>query len=264
MRDVIIIGGGPAGLSAAVNLRARGKDVLIISNKSDRSGLWKAEKINNYLGLPGITGRELIERFEGHALDMGVETIYKRVLSAMASGGGYFVSFGNEVQEARALLIAGGVVPTKKYEGEERLLGRGVSYCATCDGMLYRGRRVVVTGNSPDVPEEADYLREIGCEVSLIKPKKLRLVGEDRLEAVEADGERIECDGLFILRPSIAPKDFLPDLRTKGGYITTDKNGRTNLKGVWAAGDCTGKPLQIAKAVGEGQTAALDIVEFLG
>ena len=144
--DILIVGGGPAGLSAAINGRARGKTVLLLSSPREDSPLWKAERVENYLGLPGVTGAELLTAFHRHAEASGAEIRELRALSAMPAGERWYLSGEDQVFEGRALILAAGAVRGKPLPGEERLLGRGVSYCATCDGMLYRGRNVAVLG----------------------------------------------------------------------------------------------------------------------
>ena len=157
-------------------------------------------------------------------------------------------------------------------------MGRGVSYCATCDGMLYRNKPVAVVGRSKDAPAEAEYLQSIGCQVTYVaarRPEELnqaipfvkgnrRSVKGDRLvTALEIDGQEFPCEGVFVLRDAVAPTDLLPALETEDGYIKVDRKMATNVPGVFAAGDCTGLPLQIAKAVGEGHIAALSACEYL-
>ena len=140
------------------------------------------------------------------------------------------------------------------------------SYCATCDGMLYRNKSVVVLGLSADAPAEAEYLRSLGCQVTYLAPKKsdkLEIKGEQTVTAVNSGGEDIPCDGVFILREAVAPTDLLPDLETTEGVIRVDRNMSTNIPGVFAAGDCAGAPLQVSKAVGEGHIAALSACEYL-
>jgi thioredoxin reductase (NADPH) len=159
--------------------------------------------------------------------------------------------------------LAIGIVQTAVYPGEKELLGSGVSYCATCDGMLYRGKKVAVVCLSPDAEEEADFLTSIGCEVTKLKTKNIRINGTDKVTSVTADGEDIPCDGVFILRQTIAPASLIPGLATERGHIRVDKSMKTNIPGVFAAGDCTGTPYQIAKAVGEGQVAVLSAIEYL-
>ena len=275
--DILILGGGPAGLAAGVAARGRDKKVLVISNPWRESPLAKAEKVDNYLGLPGLTGEELMDAFSRHAQEMGVEFVTGRAVSLMAYQG-FMATVGSQVYGGRALILAPGVVRQSKYPGEEAYLGRGVSYCATCDGMLYRGRPVAVVGRSPDAPQEANYLKSLGCqvvyvspqqprgldrEIPFIKANRLAVKGEGTVTALEADGADIPCAGVFILRQTVAPTDLLPTLETQGGYIKVDRSMATNVEGVFAAGDCTGAPLQVSKAVGEGHVAALSACEYL-
>ena len=275
--DIIVLGGGPAGLAAAVAARGRNKSVLVIGNRWEDSPLAKAERVDNYLGLPGLNGKELLQTFFDHAAGMGVEFVTGRAVSLMVYNGAY-ITVGSQVYDGRALILAPGVVRQAKYPGEEAYLGRGVSYCATCDGMLYRGKAVAVVGRSPDAPLEANYLKSLGCQVTYVSPAepkgldsgipyvkagKLAVKGEGAVTALEADGVDLPCNGVFILRQAVAPTDLLPQLETEGGVVKVDRRMATNLEGVFAAGDCTGGPLQVAKAVGEGHVAALSACEYL-
>jgi thioredoxin reductase (NADPH) len=123
--------------------------------------------------------------------------------------------------------------------------------------MFYRNRPIVVAGNAPDLEEETEYLRSIGCQVTEVKLAGLEILGEDKVSAVRLpDGSEIPCDGVFLLRSAIAPTQMVPGLDLEEGYIKVDSRMATNLPGVFAAGDCTGQPLQLAKAVGQGQLAA--------
>ncbi|MCD7945738.1 MAG: NAD(P)/FAD-dependent oxidoreductase [Clostridiales bacterium] len=279
MYDILILGGGPAGLSAAVAAQGRGKRCLVLSNPGAQNPLSRAPAIHNYLGLPGLSGGELMERFLHHALDMGTELRTGRALSAMALDGAFYLTVGSEVCEGRKLILAGGVQRGQKYPGEEALLGRGVSYCATCDGMFYRRKSVIVIGRAKDAPLEANYLREIGCQVTYLSPTqpvglredipylragRISVLGGSAVTGVEVEGAVLPCDGVFILRESVAPADLLPGLAVEDGYIAVNRRMETNLPGVYAAGDCTGKPLQIAKAVGEGLIAGEAAAEALG
>jgi thioredoxin reductase (NADPH) len=269
MYDVIVIGAGPAGLSAAVQLRKRNRSVLVVGNPAKENPLWKAERIDNYLGMPGKTGAELLEAFQQHAEDMGVEFKTGKVISTMAFDG-WMLNVGAEVYQGKALVLAAGVSRGAKYPGEQALLGKGVSYCATCDGMLYRNKAVTVVGRSADAPQEANYLAQIGCQVTYVSPQppqglqkgipyvkahKLEVKGEQSVEALVADGAELPCDGVFILRESVAPVDLIPGLETEEGYVKVNRQMETSVAGVFAAGDCTGKPLQLAKAVGDGLMA---------
>ena len=275
--DILVLGSGPAGLAAAVAARGRGKSVLVIGNRWQDSPLARAERVDNYLGLPGVTGMELLEQFRRHAEEMGADFVLGRVISLMAWNG-FHLTVGSELYEGETLVLAPGVVRQAKYPGEAEYLGRGVSYCATCDGMLYRGKPVAVVGRSGDAPREAAYLKSLGCQVVYVAPKRptalepdipflqanrLEIAGAQTVTTLVADGAPIPCSGVFILRDAVAPTDLLPQLETLGGSIRVDRSMATSIPGVFAAGDCTGGPLQVSKAVGEGLIAALSAAEFL-
>lgn len=277
--DVLILGAGPAGLSAAIQCSARGKTALVIGNPPQNSPLAKAEQVDNYLGLPHVNGKTMLEHFTAHAAGTdGVTLLEGRALSAMNMGGLFYLSVGSDVYQGRAVILASGVARARPYPGEAELLGKGVSYCATCDGMLYRGRDVVVVGLAQDAPEEAAMLAKMGCQVTFVAPKrpeeldaaipfikaaKLSILGMEKVEGVLADDQTVPCQGVFLLRDTLAPTALFPDLKIENGYIQVDRTMATDLPGVFAAGDCTGLPLQVSKAVGEGQVAAHFATQWL-
>lgn len=265
--DVLVIGGGPAGLSAALNVRARGRSVLVVSNPLEENPLWRAEKVDNYLGLPGMSGPQLLTALRRHAEEAGAEFRAGKVLNAVRMGDVWYVSIGSDMENAKALVLAAGVARGKKFPGEAEFLGRGVSYCATCDGMLYRGKPVAVLGYGDTARREAEFLQSIGCSVTYFdRPKHCAIIGGTQVEAVTCDGETVPAAGVFLLRPTIAPTDLFPGLAVENGYVTVDRRMATNLPGLFAAGDCTGGPLQVSKAAGEGlvagQSAAGYAAEF--
>ena len=262
--DIIVIGSGPAGLSAALTARARNKTVLVVGNRWQDSPLARAERVDNYLGLPSQSGADLLETFHAHAKEAGVALLEGRALSALPWNG-FQVSVGSQVLSAGALILAPGVVRQKKFPGEAEYLGRGVSYCATCDGMLYRGKRAAVIGLAADAPAEADFLREIGCDVHYYDGKKHRfeIRGAERADTLVVDGAAEPADVIFVLRAGFAADTLLPGLATEKGHIVVDEAYAASIPGVFAAGDCTGAPYQIPAAVGEGNCAALSVVRWL-
>jgi thioredoxin reductase (NADPH) len=264
MPDIIVIGGGPAGVSAALTARNRSKDVTIVSGSVQDIPLSRAERVDNYPGLPAMTGTQLLETLRDHARSAGAALVTGRVLNVMPMGGRFGVSVGNDFFDCGAVILAAGITQKSAYPGERELLGAGVSYCATCDGMLYRGKRVAVLGLSAEAAEEAAFLRSIGCEVLYFDKKaKYEIRGSGRVEALVADGERYPVDGVFILRSTVAADNLIPGISQENGHIVVDGRMRTSIPGVFAAGDCTGKPYQVAKAVGEGCVAALSAAEFI-
>ena len=263
MLDIVIVGGGPAGLSAAITVRQRNNSAAIISNNREKSGLYKAPRVDNYPGFPNISGSELLEKLAAHASDAGADIITNQVSTVLPTGNTFQIGFGAEILASKSVILAIGIAQTSLFPGEESLLGRGVSYCATCDGMLYRGKRICVVCLTPEAREEADYLASIGCDVVRITTRNMSINGENQVTSVVADGEEIKCAGVFILRPTVAPHILLAGLETQDSYIRATPSGQTNIPGVFAAGDCVGSPHQIAKAVGQGQVAALAASEYI-
>ena len=270
--DVLIVGGGPAGLSAALNVIARGGTCTVISDPPENNPLWKSARIDNYAGMPATDGGTLLTTMRRQAEDAGAHFVTGRVSALMAFDGTFTATVESDLFTGKRLILATGAAPTTVSATEERYLGHGISYCATCDGRLYRGKTVLVTGDAADIAEEAEFLRSVGCAVTLVakvapavppKDVPLRLAKtvklweeNDHLRGLTADGENLPADGVFLLRRVTAPALLLPGLETDGRFITVDRQMRTNIAGCYAAGDCTGLPLQIAKAVGEGLIAA--------
>jgi len=268
--DIIIVGAGPAGLSAAVNAVNRGKTVRIFSNKENY--LSKAERVDNHLGFYNISGKELMDKFKEHAEAMNIKIEEGKVVNILPMGESFMANINGEISEAKKVILAMGVSKVKELPGEGRLLGSGVSYCATCDGMLYRNKNAVVWDQSNDALEEANYLNSIGVNITFVS-KKTRsehlsenikyingtiseILGDYSVEAVIINGETLQADAVFLLRDAVAPTALIDGLETETSFIKVNKNMETNIEGVYAAGDITGKPLQLSKAVSEGLIAA--------
>lgn len=280
MVDCIIIGTGPAGLSAALNLKTYNKSTIWFGSKSLSAKVLKAEKVVNYPGMPSVSGAELFEAFNAHVQAAGLEITEKTVTMIGSMGNSFMVLADNEMFEAKSLILAMGVVSAKLLENEERLLGRGVSYCATCDGMLYKGKNIAVLTNDPKYEHEVQYLAELAAEVHFFPVYKnpgvtgtnitqsldlpVAVNGENRVESLTLrSGEVLPVDGVFCLRNAIAPATLMPGLAVADGHITVDRSMATNIPGCYAAGDCTGRPYQYTKAVGEGNVAAHSVIEYL-
>lgn len=270
MVDILIVGAGPAGLSAAVNAVNRGKTVRIFSNRENY--LSKAERIDNHLGFYNVSGKELMNKFKEHAEAMNIKIEEGKVVNILPMGESFMVNINGEIEEAKKVILAMGISKVKEIPGEGRLLGSGVSYCATCDGMLYRGKNAIVWDQSQEALEEANYLNSIGVNVTFVS-KKTRsenlnenikyingtiseIIGDDRVEEVVTIKEKIPADAVFMLRDAVAPTALIDGLETKENFISVNRNMGTNIEGVYAAGDITGKPLQLSKAVSEGLIAA--------
>ena len=279
MFDVAIVGGGPAGLSAAITLKMRGKSLIWFGSPAMSPKVEKSHRIGNYPGLGVISGEEMNARFRAHAQEMELEMTDKLV-TMISRPKDFMLLADNEVFEARAVLLCTGVISTKGFAGEEEYLGRGVSYCATCDGFFYKGKTIAVFCGAKRYEDEVEYLAQMAetvylyagypdCAVALDNVKRLespivQVKGGLKMNAVVLkDGTEVPVDGLFCLRGAVAPTSLMPGLETEGAHIVTKRDCSTNVEGCFAAGDCTGAPYQIAKAVGEGNIAAHSILEFL-
>ena len=278
--DCIIIGSGPAGLSAAINLKTYQKNFLWFGNAQMSEKVQKAEKIVNYPGMPELTGLELANAFREHKESQGLEIEDKVVSSIYDMGGYYMVMAENQFFETETIIMATGVVAANQYAGEAEFLGRGVSYCATCDGALYKGKTIAVVSTAKRFEHEVEFLADLAekvylfpfykdCEitkenVAFVKKSVKEIKGGFRVEEVNLGEESLAVDGVFIMRNAIAPTTLLNTLEVADGHIVVNRQMETNLKGVYAAGDCTGKPYQYAKAVGEGNVAAHSVIEYLG
>lgn len=275
--DIAIIGGGPAGLSAAINAVARNKTVKIFTNVSNY--LQKAENIDNYLGLPNISGKKLMCDFIQHVNNLKVPFEYGKVINIIKLDDLFMINFSSKIVKAKTVILAIGVTNNKLLNNEEKLLGKGISYCATCDGALYKGKNIAVYGNADDIIEEANFLSSLGANVNFITVKKdikglnqninvingiiSDIIGDNKLEGIIINDKYIKLDGLFLLRNSIAPNSIVKDLILEDGYIVVNRNMETNIKGIYACGDCTGNPLQISKATGEGLVAAQNAAKYI-
>ena len=276
MYDIAVIGAGPAGYSAAINARKREKSVIVIGQNT--GWLMRAESIENYPGLPAVSGKELLEKMAAQAKNMGAELRGGVVHQVIPMGESFAMSLGADFVEARAVILATGAKQPRLLPGEERLLGRGVSYCGTCDGMLYRGKRVAVIGQGPEAVPEANFLAglcasvtyfgkpdaALDSRISVREEKPEAILGDARASGLRAGGEETPFDGVFIFREAMALSSLMAGLEMDGAFIRVDRQMKTNLPGVYAAGDCTGLPLQVAKAVGEGCIAALAAAQALG
>ena len=280
MYDCIIIGTGPAGLSAALNLKTYKKSFVWFGSRKLSDKVQKAEKITNYPGFPELTGQELFSHFEAHIQSAGLTITEKTVTNVMSAGNYYMVLADNEIYEAKTLILAMGVMTAKLLKGEDALLGKGVSYCATCDGMFYKDKEIAVLCNDPKYEHEVEYLADLASKVtyfpvfsnSQVKKENVTISkdfptevnGIDRVtDLTLKSGETLTVDGIFCLRNAIAPSKLIPGLEIENGHIVVDRAQKTNLSGCFAAGDCTGRPYQYTKAVGEGNVAAHSCISYL-
>lgn len=277
--DIAVVGGGPAGMSAALTGRIRNKSVALFEHLDFSQKLQKAHLVDNYPGLPQITGKGLIQQMSAHCLAHEPILIKEKVTNIFP-GDAFTLLTPAATYQARAVVLATGVVSTLLFAGEKDFLGRGVSYCATCDGMFYKDKKVAVIAYTEEGEHEAQYLGEICREVyflpqykaapptlrnnvRLMADKPRAVEGDSQVERLITDQGRLDVDGVFILRQSDPVENLLPGLELEGELIKVGRDMSTSIAGVFAAGDCTGKPWQIAKAAGEGLVAVLSAIGYL-
>jgi thioredoxin reductase (NADPH) len=279
MYDVVIIGKGPAGLSASLYTARGGLKTMVIGKESL---LAKGEKIENYCCSEPLTGGQLIEKGVQQAKKFGVDMVDEEVVSIKRNEN-FEITTTDNTYSSRAVVIATGK-PRKRVniKGVERFEGKGVHYCVTCDGFFYSGLKVGVlgfndyavhevkefegicedvvlftNGQQPELDEEScSYIEKKGIKVDTRKIESLE--GDNVLKKIVFEsGESEEINGLFVAYGSASSADFARKLGVllEGDDIIVDKNQATNVEGVFAAGDCTGGIMQVATAVGQGAVA---------
>ncbi len=283
MYDVIILGAGPAGVSASLYTKRANKKTLIIYGEF--SNLNKAEKIDNYYGFEnGISGKELYEAGIKQAKNIGVETVEEEMLKIDINDGFFTVSTDTNKYEGKSIIIAiGAKKNTLNIDGIEKLEGKGVSYCAICDGFFYKNKDVVVIGSGNYAVSETNDLINIANKITILtngeKAPEVRadnveivtknikeISGENRVEEVRFnDDTAIKADGVFIAQGTAGATELAKKLGLilKNGKIVVDENMKTNIDGIYACGDCTGGLLQVSKSVYEGTKAGLAVVDYL-
>lgn len=297
--DLIIIGSGPAGLSAAIYGKRAGLNVLVLEKNYMSGGqVLNTYEVDNYLGLPGINGFDMGMQFREHADKLGVEHAEGQVIG-LEDGKVKKVLTTDREYEAYAVILAMGASHAKLgVDGEERLTGRGVSYCATCDGAFYRGKTVAVVGGGDVALEDAVYLARFCEKVYLIHRRdefrgaKIlqkqvealdnieilfshtveQICGEENVEHliikdVKANAQReLPVNGIFIAVGIVPATDWVPDFIEKDekGYIVATEEGETSVTGIYAAGDIRTKALrQIITAVSDGANAAVRAGQYV-
>lgn len=284
MYDVIIIGAGPAGVSASLYTQRAGKDTLIIY--SGNSSLEKTEKIENYYGFEnGISGEDLYNNGINQAKNIGVDVKNEDVIKIEQSTENTFNVFtSNNKYEAKAIIMA---VGQKRKEldvkGATELEGKGVSYCAICDGFFFRNKDVVVIGSGDYAVSETNDLINLANKITILtngeKAPDIRadnveiitkgikeIAGENKVEGVVfKDDSSIKADGVFIAQGGNGPTALAKKLGLvlNNNRIDVDENMHTNIQGIFACGDCTEGLLQVCKAVYDGAKAGLEAVSYL-
>ncbi|HPW18200.1 MAG TPA: FAD-dependent oxidoreductase [Candidatus Aminicenantes bacterium] len=293
--DVLIVGAGPAGLTAGLYVARAGKKAVVLEGRSP-SRLGIPYTIENYPGVPSVSSLDLLGAFRKQALSFGAEVVAGDAIAFMLDGAPKYVTTKDAMIEAGAVILATGkpVPKARMIPGEDRLVGQGVSYCATCDGPLFRGRTVAAVGSGPEALEDVHALLEMGCRVVWVpgkageaadgpearalegkgadirrgaKVKEIR--GDNVVESVVVEGpsglETVPVPAVFVFREVPAGPLF-----EKAGLaidhkqcLAVDRFQRTNLAGVFAAGDITCGGLQVVAAAGEGCVAALQALAYL-
>lgn len=300
MYDIIIIGSGPAGLSAAIYAQRACLDTIVIEKNGISGGqVLNTWEVDNYPGFPGVTGFELSRQFREHANKLGARVVQDEVVQVELSGNVKKVVCEEETYEARCVILASGAHHrTLEVPGEEELRGAGVSYCATCDGAFFRGRTVAVVGGGDAALEDAIFLARM-CEKVYIVHRRDKLRGakrlQERLQALEniefvwnsetvaiegkaqvealrlrqtktGEEKRLDVDGVFIA-VGIAPESELYAGQLEldeQGYIRADESGQTSVPGVFAAGDVRTKALrQILTAASDGANCVASVERYL-
>lgn len=300
MYDIIIIGSGPAGLSAAIYAQRACLDTIVIEKNGISGGqVLNTWEVDNYPGFPGVTGFELSRQFREHANKLGARVVQDEVVQVELSGNVKKVVCEEETYEARCVILASGAHHrTLEVPGEGELRGAGVSYCATCDGAFFRGRTVAVVGGGDAALEDAIFLARM-CEKVYIVHRRDKLRGAKRLQerlqalenvefvwnsetaAIEGNGQvealrlrqtktgeekRLDVDGVFIA-VGIAPESELYAGQLEldeQGYIRADESGQTSVPGVFAAGDVRTKALrQILTAASDGANCVASAERYL-
>lgn len=279
MFDIAIIGSGPAGISAAINCKIRNKSFVLFGQNELSHKVEISKKINNYPGLPNVTGEELNAKMREHLNSMEIEITDERITGLYKMKDKFTLLADRKMFEARAVILCLGAETIKPLPNERELLGRGVSYCATCDGMLYKDKKIAVFCDNADSEEEVEYLSELASEVyyshrfeskidkanvTHLESRITAVIGDGKVSGIElADGTKLDVDGVFFIKQAVAADVLLNKLEVEQGSIVVDRNMQTSIDGCFAAGDCTGTPYQIAKAVGEGNVAAHSAMKWL-
>ena len=283
MYDTIIIGAGPAGVSASLYTKRANLRTLIIYN--DKSNLEKTEKIEIFYGFAnGIDGKSLYEEGIKQAKNIGVEVINEEVLKIEISNDCFKISTTKNEYMAKTVIIAtGNKKNTPNIKGIKEFEGKGISYCAICDGFFYRGKEVCVLGSGNYAISETNDLINLAKKVTILtngkNPPDIRSenvdINKKEIEAIEGnekvedvrfkDNTKIKTEGIFIAEGIAGSVEFAKKLGIimKNNKIVVNEKMQTNIKGIYACGDCTGGLLQISKSVYEGTIAGLQVIDYI-
>lgn len=284
MYECVIIGGGPAGMAAALYLKRRGINPLIIEEKALGGTLLLTDNIENYMGYLSISGFDLASNMASQINNLDISVIYKKVLK-VSFDKNFIIDLGDSKINAKNVIVSSGK-SFNKLKGSDKFLGKGVSYCAVCDGFFYKGKDVAVVGGGNSAFSEALYLSDLCDKVYVIVRGSIKadlilrdkvfnkenvfivnasikeFIGEDILSGVLLDnGDRLNLSGVFLAIGGKPNTDFLDiDLKTENGYLVCDKSLMTSFNGLYGAGDVILKDYyQIMTAINDGIIAALNV-----
>ena len=279
--DCAVIGTGPAGVSAAITLKIRGKNIVLFGSKNLSEKLSKAQVIKNYPGFPSVSGVELQKKFFEHLESLQIQITEENIVSVYDMGS-YFsiLTNQNQIYESLSVIIASGVNFKNPYQNEEKFLGRGVSYCATCDGPLFKGKTIAVIAEKEEFESETKFLSDFAekiyyiplykkenfdfsQKINVVRDVPVKIDGDNAVSSLQLKNSTVSVQGIFILRSSVSPSQLISGISLEENHIKVNRNMQTNIEGVFASGDITGKPYQYVKACGEGNVAALSVVSYL-
>ena len=276
--DTAIVGGGIAGYTAALTSKNLLLDYIWFGEEGFGDKLRLAEKITNFPTVTG-DGADFAKRLNAQMGSEKIALTPKRIDGIYRTGDNFTLSHGGELYLARTVILATGVEAGGRIRGEKEFLGKGVSYCAVCDGALYRGKTVAAVVSSPKFEAEVQYLAQFaknvffiplyrgsalsGGNIAAVEKRPIAVEGESRVERLVLEDGVLKTDGVFFLKNSVPPAALAFGLETEEGHVKVDRALKTNLAGLFAAGDVTGRPYQYAKAAGEGCVAAHSVRAYL-
>ncbi|MBI4949400.1 MAG: thioredoxin-disulfide reductase [Deltaproteobacteria bacterium] len=298
MYDLVIIGGGPAGLTAGIYAQRARLNTILIEKQMVGGQIAVSDVIENYPGFPSISGAGLMEKFEEHAKGLGLKISFMDVENITLDGNVKVLKTSEGELRAKAVIVATGARPRRLgVPGEKELTGKGVSYCATCDGPFFRGQRVMVVGGGDTAVKEAVYLSRLAAKVYVVhrrdkfRAEKMHMEKAEAtqnieflcshvLKEIKAENgvvtkavvedlkgsaiKDIEVEGVFIFVGINPTTDFVDADKDASGFIKTNARMETSVPGIFAAGDCRTTPLlQVATAVGDGAIAAAMAEEYI-
>ena len=278
--DIAVIGGGPAGIAAAITAQSKGRKVVLFEAHGFSPRLRSVSEITDYLGLRPMSGTELMDHFVAHLSRTDVFVVEEKVVSLKEVGNGFVVGTPSGNFDVDAVVLCTGVSRSNLLVGEKEFMGRGVSYCAKIDGVKYKGKRVAAIATTDDAMDEIELLCDY-CEhvylfprysgfrppkrknITIVIEPPTEITGTDRVTGLHTDTDFFGVQAVFMFRATDPLNSFLPQLQIRGRSVYVDDQAQTNVEGVFAGGDCTGQPWQVNRAAGQGQKAALSAIRYL-